>query len=140
MYVSVSLDIGTAESKTVTPYPRMSLSFDDDGYYWFCYPFFEKLYDRTGEMIDLYDGAWFVGAQLDVLMAVLEEISAAANTCPEQWEVCVGHAIGSMSAPTAPQPIQSTVRRDLLLSLLARFHDLVRRARDASQWIACLGD
>jgi hypothetical protein len=52
----MSLDIGLAAERTVSPYPTMSLSFDDDGYYWFCFPFFEELATRTGEMIDLYDG------------------------------------------------------------------------------------
>lgn len=136
----MSLDIGLAASKTAKPHPAASFSLDDDGYYWFCYPFFEDLYDRTGEMIDLYGWAWFAGAHLDELAATLVRIRAKANEMPEERQVCVGHSVAPHSSPHAPKPLFSSVRRDRLLHLLAQFEDLVAEARRDAKWVSCFGD
>jgi hypothetical protein len=133
----VSLDIGLADEKTTQPYPVMSLAFDDDGYYWFCHPFFEELSERTGEMIDLYGGAWFAGPGLDELAATLSALEARVADAPKEWQVIVGYALAG-DAPS--KPLTSTVSRERLLGLLSRFQALVREARAGSKWIACLGD
>jgi hypothetical protein len=136
----MSLDIGLANAKTVSPYPSMKFCFDDDGYYWFCYPFFEELRDLTGEMIDLYDGAWFAGTQLDDLIVTLERIRAKADESPDEWQVRVGQSLGSHQKPTAPAPIFSNVKRERLLGLLGQFEELAREAQRSTRWVACLGD
>jgi hypothetical protein len=136
----MSLDIGLADAKVTQPYPSMRISFDDDGYYWFCYPYFEDLARQTGEMIDLYGGAWFSGAQLEELDRTLTLILRKARTMPRQWDVCIGQSLGSQLAPTPSTPVYSTVLREQLLSLLAQLAGLVNEAKRDGIWIACLGD
>jgi hypothetical protein len=48
-------------------FSRCFLQFEDNGYYWFLYDFFEDLAKQSGQMIDLYDGAFFRGGNLDLL-------------------------------------------------------------------------
>ena len=136
----MSLDVGLAERMVTQPYPTMRLSFDDDGYYWFCYPFFEELAQRTGQMIDLFDGAWFSDAKLDDLLRTLNQIVERAREMPGVWEQCVGHSMGSHIAPTPPVPIYKPVSRDDLLPLVTQFIELVNEAKHGGFWIACLGD
>ena len=136
----MSLDIGLASARTTEPYPSMRLSFDDDGCYWFCYPFFEALVVRTGEMIDLYGDAWFAGAAIGELERTLDEIEKSAATMPHMWDVCIGYSGGSNAAPTPPAPIYRTVNRAEVLALLRRFSDLAAEARQARGWVACVGD
>lgn len=134
------LDIGLAASKSTSPYPTMRFSFDDDGYYWFCHPFFEDLASRTGQMIDLYDGAWFSRSQFDELETTLTQIRDKVFTMPQQWQQCTGHSVGSYLAPTPPMPIYAPVERDNMLALIAQFEQLVEEAKQTQSWIACLGD
>lgn len=134
------LDVGFAERMVTQPYPTIRLSFDDDGYYWFCYPFFEELARQTGQMIDLNDGAWFSGSKLDDLLRTLTRIVERAREMPRAWDQCVGYSIGSHIAPTPPLPIHKPVNRDALLSLVTQFMELVNEAKHRGLWIACLGD
>jgi hypothetical protein len=136
----MALDIGLSDEKTITPYPIMSLEFEDDGYYWFCFPFFEQLRGVTGQMIDLYGGAWFFGPQLDDLIRSLEMIAIRARTKPLEWQEQIGHSVGSVISPTSPQPTYQTVNRNLLLERLEKFCALSREAKANRRWVACLGD
>ena len=136
----MSLDIGLANAKTTQPYPSMRIAFDDDGYYWFCFPFFEELQKRTGEMIDLYNGAWFTGGNLAELKTTLARIAEAARAMPPEWDIVIGHSIGSYLAPTPPTPMSERIEREALLSLIRRFDALVDEAIREQKWIACLGD
>jgi hypothetical protein len=53
----MSLDIGLGDDRPGPPLPAgPTVSFDDDengGYYWFLYPFFHRLAEKTGQHIDL---------------------------------------------------------------------------------------
>lgn len=49
------------------------LQFEDDGYYWFLYNFFEDLEKQTGQMIELCDDAFFEGNNLDLLNQTISE-------------------------------------------------------------------
>jgi hypothetical protein len=134
------LDFGLADAKTTNPYPVMKLSLDDDGRYWFCFPFFEELAKQTGEMIDLYDGAWFDGVKLSELRLTLAAIRTEALTMPEEWQQCTGHTIGSALVPTPPIPVYSAVRREELLEFIEKLDEMAIHANIANKWIACLGD
>jgi len=43
------------------------LSLDNGGVYWYLYPMFEKLSQRSGQMIDLYADAKFTKANIGLL-------------------------------------------------------------------------
>ena len=82
------LDIGVGDeihqpSDPNEPY----LGFDDDGYYWFLYPLFEKLFTETGQFIDLYGYALFAGADLQALSRMLDEARTLVEAQPNSWRV-----------------------------------------------------
>jgi hypothetical protein len=138
--ILMSLDFGLADAKTAKSYPAMKLSLVDDGYYWFCYPFFEELAKQTGEMIDLYDGAWFSGVKLNDLQQTLAAIRSKGLSMPEEWQQFIGHTIGSALVPTAPTPVYADVHRERLLAFIDKLSEMVGEAQTANKWIACLGD
>jgi hypothetical protein len=63
--------------------PRLQL--DDDGSFWFLYPFFQKVSQTTGQTIDLYGDASFGGDQLGALTAALAEANRELQQRPERW-------------------------------------------------------
>ncbi|MCB9895965.1 MAG: hypothetical protein H6839_16145 [Planctomycetes bacterium] len=90
--------------------PRASFE-DEDPRYWFLYPFFESIYDRTQQMVDLYGHAAFKGRSREVLREMLEQARAIALSQPERWFICTGRRSNGPS----PGPVfQHIVRKDLL--------------------------
>ena len=132
----MSLDLGLADGPHAR-HPGSSVSFDNDAYYWFCFPFFEKLHERTGEIIDLYDGASFGGDQLACFASTVADLRVAASALPEVSEVCIGHRI-SRDAP--PEPVLAWLNRANLLRLLDGLDALVAEAQREEKWIVCVGD
>ena len=63
--------------------------FHDDGYYWFMWPLFEALAERTGQVIDLYGSAAFHGPALESFREILCEARALVQAQPETWQVVV---------------------------------------------------
>lgn len=59
--------------------------FYSDGYYGFLYPFFDTLAKQTGQMIDLYDDAYFVDETLGVLAQTLADARSALAAKPDSW-------------------------------------------------------
>jgi hypothetical protein len=116
------------------------LAMEDDGYYWFMYPFFERLSAATGQMVDPYGGAEFHGATLDALRRTLAEARDAVSAMPEQWQVQTGTSLGSVIAPTPPTPVLETVARETFLNLLAAFGALAARADRDGRRLVCIGD
>jgi hypothetical protein len=66
------------------------LSFDDDGYYWYLYPFFEELRKRTGINIDLYGDAMFNRGNLNQLETVITKVCDRLKNEPDTWSVSSG--------------------------------------------------
>jgi hypothetical protein len=137
----MALDIGLATVQNPgQEYPSHRLSFDDDGYYWFCRPAFEDLCAKTGQLIDLYGGAWFRGPQLLTLKETVERLFDKIGQMPEEWDVITGYSIGSHLQPTLPTEVRSRVDRKMFLELLKTFSDAIVEAEASGQWLACLGD
>ncbi|MEQ8637148.1 hypothetical protein [Gimesia maris] len=105
---------------------------EDDGYYWFLFPFFQDVWEQTGQMIDLYDNAVFSAIELSVLLAILERASAEAREQPDKWEVCIGWR--------GDDAIMSTVTKPELLALLTKLIDLVTEAQSSQCAVVCFGD
>ena len=135
------LDIGLATVRNPgQEYPSHRLSFDDDGYYWFCGPAFEELRAKTGQLIDLYDGAWFRGSELSALKDTIAHLTEKVRQMPQEWDVATGWSMGSQLNPTPPTEIRSRVNRTVFLNLLAKFSDAIAAAEASGKWLACLGD
>jgi hypothetical protein len=132
----MSLDLGLADGPDVHQ-AAFSVSFDNDAYYWFCFPFFETLGARTGQMIDLYGDAAFGGEHLEHFATTLAAIRSAAAKLPEVSSVCIGHQV---VRDAAPEPLLAWLNRPRLLQLLDQLDALVEEAQREGKWVACLGD
>ena len=135
----MSLDIGIGKSSTsgfVKGEPLLSL--DDDGYYWFLHPFFERLAADTGQYIDLYDHASFSEQDVVALEQMLLTVRAHVESQPDTWEVCVG----TQATPDTPdvKEVYKTVQRELFMDLIARFQQVITRAKELGRPVVCLGD
>jgi hypothetical protein len=138
----MSLIIGMPKEGTrpVELEPGTRVNLEDDGYYWFLYPLFERLAERTGQIIDPYSAATFAGPAVAALRETLAEARRLVVAMPEQWDVKTGESIGSTLHPTPPTPVYETVRRDAFERLLRRFEGLVDAALATDRPIVCLGD
>lgn len=78
----------------------LALSFDDDGYYWFLHPLFERLRDESGKYVDLYGDALFNRDDYPRLRRLLDEADGMTRRQPKAWE---GH-VGTQLQPTRNLP------------------------------------
>lgn len=69
-----------------TTVDELFLQFEDDGYYWFLFKYFEDLAKQTGQMVDLYDDAFFYGDNLDYLHQKILRVREDVTQKPEFWE------------------------------------------------------
>jgi hypothetical protein len=84
----MALDIGVGDGKTFVPSPdEPTITLDDDGYYWFLHPLFERLANDTGEFIDLYGDACFKDKNLNALKSVLSEARSHVRKQRKSWSV-----------------------------------------------------
>lgn len=132
----MSLDIGIADSRLrtlVRDEPMFSL--DDDGYYWFLHPFFEKLRAETGQYIDLYGIASFQGDERTALARMLAEVRALVEAKPDSW-------VGYDESKLQPvyEEIPKPVKRLRFLELLTHWQIIVDRALELDRAVLCIGD
>jgi hypothetical protein len=138
--MSLTIGIAIEGTRPVELDAATRVDFEDDGYYWFLYPLFERLAARTGQMIDLYDGATFSGPALADLRATVSEAMRLVATMPDEWDVQTGTEIGSHLHPKPPTPVYSPVNKMEFERLLRRFGGLVDAAERETARIVCLGD
>lgn len=82
----MGLDIGIkTEEKT-----HYKVSFEDDGYYWFLHPLFEKMASSIGFYIDLYGSAQLKDANIAQFELLLKEAYAMVSEKTDYWEVHTG--------------------------------------------------
>jgi hypothetical protein len=141
----MSLEIGLAGSRPGPPSAAGPIaSFDDDengGYYWFLYPLFEQLAEKTGQMIDLYGDAEFRGDALQSLRQTLHEACRLVGDQPAQWSVFVGtQTMPNAPKPPPPRDIFKDVERSKLLALLDLMLTIVDRASSSGMAVVCFGD
>jgi hypothetical protein len=136
----MAVDIGVArpssgpgEAAQLAHEPRTCLF--DDGYYWFLYPFWVELRERTGQYVDLYGNASFSGAALDVFRAVLAKACKVVRDQPESWRVHTGTHIGPVRTE-----LYETVYRAELLRLLDTLSAIAARAAELGGAVECSGD
>lgn len=114
---------------------KACLWFNDDGYYWFLAPAFERVYQQTGRRIDLYGDAVFSGDDLLVLRSAIHETISQVKNRPEAWMV----QIGTQIQPKTEQ-IYAQVNRATCLELLDHFDRMIQRAIQARESLICTGD
>ncbi len=120
--MSVSLYLAD-QANLQTPCREISpVTFNDDGYYWFLYRYFESanLERHKGELIDLYGGGVIEGYQLHRLRTELEQAMQDVAHKPDSWLVLVGWQGGSVSAETEDwRKVEKLEVLHLITSLLA---------------------
>jgi hypothetical protein len=130
MAVGITLSKSAAPGRP--PDQEPGVCFEDDGYYWFLYPFFERLAARTRQFIEPYGDAKFSGAQLDELEKTVAEARASAEALLDSIEV--------KKVWFSPEPVVETIRREVLLSLLDQLAEVIRVGRQEERAIICSGD
>jgi len=86
---------------------------EDNGVYWFLYPFFTHIYERTGEMIDLYGTARFAGDALSELDRALEDLMEAVIAQPDVWD----QKVGTLIKPEKRTLYDRTAKSDVLKTI-----------------------
>lgn len=111
------------------------LEFEDDGYFWILYPFFDELFDKTGQHIDLYGDAEFYGDNLVELQEMVRRARTFVDNLDSKLEVT------SVSATLIGGRLEHpTIQKSKLVKLLNRFRDVVLFAIDNNCRVVCFGD
>jgi hypothetical protein len=114
---------------------------EDGGYYWYLYPVFTEIVEKTGQMIDLYGDAEFRGEHLQELRRALEEARWDAEKQPDQWTVYVGTAcMPNATPPMPPFEVYKDVERTKLIQLLDSLLALIDRATQNDRTLILIGD
>lgn len=123
----MGLEIGLSHPDAWDLDPLTLVSFDDDdAYYWFLEPLFQKLSEKTDQYIGMYGAAWFEEAVVTSLRDVVAEAKRLVASQPDAWDVRIGRSAGTPSEPVDPPvPIYRTVRKAEFNDLLDRFERLV---------------
>jgi hypothetical protein len=112
------------------------LQFRDDGTYWFLHPWFERVYESTGQYIDLYGGAQFHEANgLCELMDAMAQARRSVQAQPREWQVRAGTQI-----QPGHKELYEAVNRADALKTVERFQVLLQEAKSTGQVLVFLGD
>ncbi len=114
---------------------RIGFSFEDDGYYWFMHPWFERLAEQTGKYIDLYGGSEFSPIEFQRLRTITAEVRKQIMERPTTWQVTTGW----QTHPERKEILQE-VNRAAFLKLLDDFESLMDTASLKGKTIECIGD
>lgn len=115
------------------------LSFEDDGYYWFLYEFFEDISKQSNQIIDRCEDAFFIGKDLDLFSRMIESVRKAILEKPNVWEEFIGTTI-EKGVRTKVEKIYSTVHKKELESILAKLETAVGKAKEENIGILFFGD
>src|SRR5688572_30095064 len=117
----MSVDIGIGDGESSCPLPEEpSLWLTSDGYYWFLHPLFEDLHRETGQYIDLYGDAIFVGESLSALEQMLLNARKLVEAHPTSWDVHVGTQLSPEH-----KELHEVVHQDQFVELLTRWERVV---------------
>lgn len=112
--------------------PLVTIGFG--GTYFFLYPEILRLRDKTGELIDPQQNAYFTGDLLDDLAAFLASSHALASAQPTAWQ----QRVATMTS-TGVVVYETTSRSDVL-RFLASLTAAVELARERNMGVVFLGE
>jgi len=140
----MSLAIKLADCRTDLPLAARSVvEFDDDengGYYWFLYPLFVQLAEKTGQLIELYGAAEFRGDALLLLQETLRKARRLVTEQSEEWSVDVGTQTLPNAPEQAPRTVFKKVERAKFVLLVDALLAIVELARSTGVAVVCFGD
>jgi len=130
--MSLDIRIQTSKRRTQTD---LAISLNDDGYYSFLRPLFERLREECGKTIDPYADATFTRDDFPRLRRLLDEAVVTAGQQPKAWKV---HA-GTQVRPTRKELYQ-TLQRDDLIKIISTLRNMVDVADELGGVLECIGD
>lgn len=136
MSLVIGLAKNPADQRSCKLKEKPSVFFEDDGYYWFLHPLFERLARDTGEYIDLYGVARFELDQLAAVAEMLTNSRGRIEAMPEKWNV----QTAIQTHPGPERPLFSSVNKRQFVELIARFEDVLSEAIRTGTPLLCLGD
>jgi hypothetical protein len=134
----MALDIGVGSEDRRSRPPLQDepgLSLDNDGYYRFLHPLFEKLAAETGQYLDLYGDARFHPASLPALERMLAAAEKLVRAQSARWQVHVG----TQTKPERKE-LYHEVEKARFLELLGEWRKVVARAKQMQRAVVCFGD
>ena len=131
----MALNIRIRTRKAAPPDAELHIALNNDGYYWFLHPFFERLRDQCGKYVDLYGDALFSRDDYPRVRKLLDEASAAAEAQPATWNVHIGTQV-----KPARKELYAAVRRDQLLRLIETIRNMIETADHLDGQLESLGD
>ena len=108
---------------------------EDDGYYWFLWPYFERFLTETGEIINPYENAFLTDDQLPFLQNLLHEAAFQIQVQSEFWMVAVG-----IRFTPEREIVYEAVKRDVFRQLLYDWLQVIERAQALKKPMVCFGD
>ena len=100
----------------------LSMTFNDDGYYWHLFQYFEKAkLPGQYELIDLYSDGEINGYELKRLSEILDVVEQDINWRPSNWQVTVGWQ-GEVGEETE---INRTVEKVILHQIIQQLKTLI---------------
>jgi hypothetical protein len=127
----MSLDIGI-QCEDWLDWNEPHLALEDDGYYWYLWPWLLRIREQTGQLVDLYGGAIFAGHDLNVLCDILVEIHTQIKKQDEEFQVIIRN--------DGYEDILEPVQRHRFENLLELWIAIVERARTTERAVVCIGD
>lgn len=116
------------------------LSFEDEeGYFWFLYPFFEVIAKKTGQSIETDDNAFFQGADLNLFYEMIEQARRELTSKPDVWDELT-RTIFYKGVRKKPEKIYSTVQKSELEDVLSKLERAVSEAKNKNIGIFFFGD
>lgn len=112
-------------------------SLEDNGAFWFLYPYFEALAESTGQWIDLYETAQFHGNELSKLLETLRTVVGDVRDQPESWEVLTRW---TEKDGRRDKETYDTVQRRELEQLLQNLIAMAEQAKRLGQGLIFYGD
>ena len=114
------------------------ISFEDDGYYWFLFEFFKDLANQTGQMIDLYNDAFFEDRNLDLLNQTIQRAKTEILNKPEAWEEFIGTIVHKGEGKAEKR--FSVVHKKELEIILAKLEKAIIKAKARNLGLFFFGD
>lgn len=130
----MGLDIGAFPPGSPQGPPAVSVTLENDGYYWFLYELIEKLREETGLHLDLCGDATFTSAHLPRLRTFVTDAGELVESQPATFRVCVGKELGSN------RELFDSVTKTEFRALLAGLRSVVDEAERLGGYVECVGD
>lgn len=114
------------------------LSFEDDGYFGFLYPFFQNISKQTNKEIELYEDSFFHGQELDLFSQMIDQVREEISSKPIIWEEFTGTIV--YKGERKVEKIYSTVEKCELEMILLKLEKALTEAKSRNIGIFFFGD